>query len=597
MRLWTLLLAALAIGCNGSDKVDDTAGTDTAASSDLDGDGFTAAGGDCDDDDPTVHPEAEEIWYDGVDQNCDLLSDYDQDADGVDQDADCDDTNGDISPDAPETCNGIDDDCDGEVDESGTFTAYLDADADGFGTGDALGTYCELPAGTADNGDDCDDTNAAVSPAADEVCDGIDNDCDGTADDDAVDGTTVYSDTDMDGFGDAATRAVVCELPEGVVADATDCDDTDAASFPGATEVCDLEDNNCDGAVDEGAIDPRTYYGDADGDGYGDAAVTTSACGAPEGYVEADTDCDDADAARSPGATEVCDGLENDCDAEIYTDAVDALLLYADLDLDGFGDDATRVASCAVVDGYVDVGGDCDDTVATVSPAADEVCDTVDNNCDGAADESTAIDAPTWYLDADTDGHGSAGASAPACAEPEGFAASADDCDDLDATVYPEATERCDERDNDCDGSVDDGAADATAWYADADGDSFGDASAGEAACEQPEGYVADDRDCDDADALSYPGAAETCDGQDQDCDGAADDDPVDGFAVYADADGDGYGDAVVSILACEAADGWTTDTSDCDDAAAGVNPGADEVCGGADDNCDGTIDEPDAVD
>jgi hypothetical protein len=597
MRLWTILLLSFAIGCKEKDK--DTGDTDTDTDTDvpvdIDGDGYTADDGDCDDGDASVYPGADEVWYDGVDQDCDGNSDYDRDGDGVDQGDDCNDEDAAISPNADELCDGVDNDCNGETDESGEYTAYLDADGDGFGTGDPLGTYCELPAGTASNAEDCNDTDPAVSPLAEELCDGVDNNCDTEVDVGVVDGIAAYADADLDGYGDDTTATNVCELSEGWVDVGGDCDDADLATFPGAEEVCDLKDNNCDGAVDEGATEGRTYYADTDSDGYGDPAVTTVECGAPAGFVEDGTDCDDTDAARSPGASEVCDGIDNDCDAEIDADAVDGTTLYADADADGYGDDATMVVVCEVVDGWVDVGGDCDDTSASASPGVDELCDGLDNNCDGTTDESTATDAATWYIDADGDGHGDASAAAPACDQPAGFSASDDDCNDLDATVYPSAPELCDELDNDCDGSVDNGASDASMWYADNDADGYGDASMTEASCEQPVGYVSDDTDCDDTSVSTYPGADETCDGLDQDCDGTADNDPTDGVTLYADADADGYGDPSAVAFACDGTPGWTTDMSDCDDTDDAVNPSAAEVCNEVDDDCDGTVDPADA--
>ncbi len=95
----------------------------------------------------------------------------------------------------------------------------------------------------------------------------------------------------------------------------TDCDDTHASFHPGAAEICDGLDNNCNGEIDEGV--KTTFYRDADGDGYGNAAITTQACSAPSGYVNNNTDCNDANAAINPGATEVCDGLDNNCNGTI----------------------------------------------------------------------------------------------------------------------------------------------------------------------------------------------------------------------------------------------------------------------------------------
>ncbi len=528
MRLIPFFLATLFIGCDGPDKDPDELDTDVTAAADADGDGYTNETGDCDDDNAAVYPGADEIWYDGVDQNCDTKDDYDQDEDGAGQSEDCDDTDAAIFPDAEEVCDGIDNDCDGELDETGERTAYVDADGDGFGAGEALGTYCELPVGTADNAEDCDDTNLAVSPSAEEICDGLDNDCDTAVDVGATDGRVHYTDADADGFGDPSTGTSACGEIEGTVEDGTDCNDGDSLTFPGAVEMCDLVDNDCDAEVDEGSPDARTYYLDADADGYGDPAVTASACGAPAGYVEAGTDCDDADAGLSPGAAELCDGIDNDCDAEIDTDSPDALTLYADADLDGYGDPAASVTSCDARDGYVSDGTDCDDTSRASNPGAAEVCDGLDDDCDGAVDEASATDAPTWYIDADVDGFGDSSGGTPACEQPAGFVALDTDCDDGDAAVNPRATEACDGADNDCDGSTDEaGATGEGTWYVDGDGDGYGSSDATMDACDEPSGYAGSDDDCDDADATSNPGAAELDDGVDNDCDLLVDEDFV----------------------------------------------------------------------
>ena len=181
----------------------------------------------------------------------------------------------------------------------------LDADGDGFE--DA--TW---------GGPDCDPTDAEVNPDAVEVCDGIDNDCSGAIDDEATDFGTWYADADGDGFGDADSPVSACAQPSGTVEDATDCDDSEALSYPGGSEVCDLIDNDCDGEVDEGASDLGTWYEDSDGDGYGDIEAPVEACTQPSGTVEETEaiDCDDTHANIYPGATEHCDDTDWDCDGE-----------------------------------------------------------------------------------------------------------------------------------------------------------------------------------------------------------------------------------------------------------------------------------------
>jgi hypothetical protein len=165
------------------------------------------------------------------------------------------------------------------------------------------------------NSDDCDDLDASAFPGGSEVCDGADNDCDSEIDeDDAADAAAWYADTDGDGYGDATNIDVSCAIKSGYVSDATDCDDTDAAVNPAATEVCDGADNDCDGSVDESdAADALTWYADLDGDGFGDAGNSIIACDAPTGFISNATDCDDTAATTHPGATDDWyDGIDED---------------------------------------------------------------------------------------------------------------------------------------------------------------------------------------------------------------------------------------------------------------------------------------------
>ena len=133
------------------------------------------------------------------------------------------------------------------------------------------------------------------------------------------------------------------------------------------------------------ACTEQTWYLDADADGYG-GPESTLACEAPEGALATSTDCDDADASDHPDGIELCDGADNDCDGSVDEDATDATTAYTDADGDGFGDDASPVEICALEAGLSDVGGDCDDADPSAYPDGVELCDGVDNDCDGSTD-------------------------------------------------------------------------------------------------------------------------------------------------------------------------------------------------------------------
>jgi len=190
--------------------------------------------------------------------------------------------------------------------------------------------------------------------------------------------TSTTSTPTVDGDGDGATVEV-------------DCDDGDPGSYPGATEICDDADNDCDGEIDEGVL--TTYYADGDGDGHGSADEPIEACAAPSGAVEVGDDCDDADPRTWPDADELCDGVDNDCDGLDDDTDPDAPVVewYVDADGDGHGTPDDTILACSLPSGYAVLSDDCDDAVATTYPGADELCDGEDNDCDAASGEAGVV--------------------------------------------------------------------------------------------------------------------------------------------------------------------------------------------------------------
>lgn len=387
---------------------------------------------------------------------------------------DCDDFNNTIFPGAPERCDGLDNDCDGDSDEDSVLW-YPDADGDGYGVVEAALRACVSPGSHfVTVGGDCDDNNVDANPGALEICDGGDNNCDGEVDETGV--TTFYFDGDRDGFGRSDTPMTGCVAPgqSWVVVDG-DCDDGRAESFPHAPELCDGLDNSCDGLVDEG-VETYAWYPDSDGDGYGDLnAIPVSSCAAVDCAVLDASDCDDSDRGVSEGGVETCDGRDEDCNGLVDDGALDQVLVYIDADGDGVGAGA-GVPTCEMGPNQSAVGGDCDDAAHTSTPGRMEVCDGLDNNCDGKVDEDFDVDK-------------------------DGFTACGGDPDDGNSSVFPYAPEGCDGVDNDGDGDVDEGF----------DQDRDGYAPCGP----RP--------DCNDKDVNRSPGVAEALDGIDNNCSGVID--------------------------------------------------------------------------
>ncbi|MCY1018616.1 MopE-related protein [Pyxidicoccus sp. MSG2] len=479
---------------------------------------------------------------------------------GFVEELDCDDYTPTTFPGAPELCNGMDDSCDGVVD---------DGNPSG-GEGCATGKQGVCAAGTtacADGSVVCQQNQAASA----EQCDNLDNDCDGVADEGNPGGLATCATGQQGVCGEGVTYcthgAIECVQKE-----------------PSSAEVCDSKDNDCNGQSDDG-LTFQAWYRDQDGDNYGLASQSVQACARPTGYSSNPGDCDDTQSGLNPGATEVCDGADNDCDTQV-DEGLPAQAWYRDQDGDGFGNGSQSVQNCRQPAGYVAVATDCNDGNGAIKPGAAEVCDGVDNDCDTQVDEGLMS---TWYRDADGDGHGNAALSTQACAHPTGYVSNSNDCNDSNAAIKPGATEVCDSVDNNCSGAVDEGLA-TMAWYRDADGDTYGTSTNTLQKCSQPAGYVSNASDCNDGNGAIKPGATEVCDGTDNNCNGSTDEGV--GGTWYRDADGDGYGNAGLPTQACSQPSGYVSNSADCNDASTSTRPGASEVCDGADNNCNGSTDE-----
>jgi len=311
---------------------------------------------------------------------------------------------------------------------------------------------------TACGGTDCDDTDARRYPGASEVCDpdNLDEDCNSA--------TYGYVDLDSDGSNDARC----CNVDEaGTLICGDDCDDTRRVANPLTTEVCDGFDNDCDGETDE--VESVVFL-DCDGDGFGSAtmrtgcetAATSAECTAMvpmSRWVSASGDCDDTRIAVYPGATERCNGMDDDCAAPIdppTCGCIDGASVAC-----GFrASDPGRCTAVTVIcsDGSFSCPG-----AGLISGAEPEVCNGIDDNCRGGVDEGVPM--ATCYRDADRDGYAAAGAAVRtrcACVDQETTRAPSGgniDCNDADGAVRPGAPESCNVRDDDCDGSVDEGVA------------------------------------------------------------------------------------------------------------------------------------------
>ena len=463
-----------------------------------------------------------------------------------------------------ESCDGVDDDCDGETDEAGATgcTAFFE-DADADGSGGASACLCAAAGSfTLTEGGDCDDSDSSIHPGAAEACDGVDDDCDAQTD---------------EGIADccAASATQPCGVAQGACAVGTStCGATfawgpclDAGGTPvvlpgDVAETCNGLDDDCDGETDEpGTADCAAYWTDADADGFGTGSPVC-ACSPAASFTAAEPgDCDDFRATSHPGAAEACNGLDDDCDGQ--TD-------------EGFGLGGacnSGTGACAVAGQTVcEPDGSAATCDATPGTPGTELCNGLDDDCDGQTDEDTAdAGAPCDGEDADLCNEGTI-----AC-ETAGLV-----CGDHSA----DSLELCNGVDDDCNGYTDEAVTDA--WL-------------GQACCGT--GNVADDctntgsgtrcrtgaQTCSGGGAAcvgAVAKAAEICDGVDGDCNGAIDDIPGLGNACT--------GGVVITTGACTAAltcngvPGPGPYGLTCSQI---VGPMA-ETCNGVDDDCDGSTDE-----
>ncbi|MFT6395340.1 MAG: hypothetical protein ACJAYU_000082 [Bradymonadia bacterium] len=609
-RFLLILLAAAtsAASCNDGRAVDGT--TDATTIDDV---GNDAIGIDVDDDVPDVtidfglDPREDVPSTDVVEDVADVAPD-----EGID-------TSPDAEPDIPEGC-GDSVINDGEECDDGEDNSNIEIDA--------CRTDCTLAVcgdGVADSGEECDDgegnsnveIDACRTDCSEPICgDGVtdsDEDCDGGPDcsdectnplaslcsecafddecggdeDFCVDGFCGLGCDDSDcprGFECADVIGGLQCVPSSGTCEpcfdpdgdgygigeeclGLDCEEGNSDVNPGAAEECDGVDNNCNGFVDEAGGGP-TWHADNDGDGAGSIEDFIEACEPSDEYPSAEGgDCDDDDSEVFPGAVDLCNGVDNDCDEDTVDGNDEELVGGA---CDGLDDDRCAGGTTECVEGAL---------ICTEGPEGTrELCDGVDNDCD--PDTADGSDDPRV-------GDACDGEDSDLCEEGLSICRGGELlCDDS----TDDQIEICDGEDNDCDGTEDEDAGDL--WFRDSDGDRFGTEDETTNACIRPPGFSARSGDCNDDESAVNPDEEDICDRLNNDCVGEADDDPAFHETGWPDIDGDGFGDSSADSSGCEIPPDYVDNGEDCNDDSAAAAPGLDEVCDdGLDNDCNDDVD------
>ncbi|MEN9333845.1 MAG: hypothetical protein RLY35_1025 [Bacteroidota bacterium] len=265
-----------------------------------------------------------------------------------------------------------------------------------------------------------------------------------------VNTTNYYTDADGDGYG-TGTATSSCSNPGAGYATVNgDCNDASASVNPGATEICNGIDDNCTGGIDNG-LTFNNYYTDADGDNYGTGTAQSLCANPGAGYTTANGDCNDGSSSVNPGATEICNGIDDNCTGGI-DNGLTFTNYYSDADGDNYGTGTAQSLCANPGAGYATANGDCNDNSSTINPGANEICNGIDDNCTGGIDNGLTFN--NYYTDADGDNFGT-GAAQSLCANPgAGYSTQTGDCNDNNSAIKPGATEVCGNSiDEDCSGS------------------------------------------------------------------------------------------------------------------------------------------------